>query len=83
MGVIAALGCLCVVAAVVAWRRSIERAARARFDAEVNAKRVDDAKTVEQRTIAAIDAKTAADDRKDPVDLANDMIAAARRRTEK
>lgn len=78
MALLGVLGCVVVIAAVVAWRRAIENAARDRFDAAVERKRADDA---EKATLEALDAKKAADDKRDPVALANEMIANAGRRS--
>lgn len=72
------LACGIVIAAVVWWRRAIETAAAERFDAAVERKRADDA---EKATLDALDAKKAADDQRDPVALANEMIANAGRRS--
>lgn len=72
------LACGIVIAAVVWWRRAIERAAAERFDAEVAKRR---AESVEQSTFADLDAKRVADDQRDPVALANEMIANAGRRS--
>lgn len=78
MALLGVLGCVVVIAAVVWWRRAIETAARDRFDAAVERKRADDA---EKATLDALDAKKAADDQRDPVALANEMIANAGRRS--
>lgn len=77
MALLGVLGCIVVIVAVVAWRGVIERAANARIDAEVNRKR---AESTQNETLTALDAKKAADDKRDPVDVANEMIAAAKKR---
>lgn len=74
------LGCLTIVAVMIAWRRAVEQAAARRFAAEVDARRVADAKTVEQQAFQKADERQAATLAQDPLITVNEAIERARGR---